>query len=80
MGGRSNHGFLFPVIPLLGICELYIVTSTLLDTFMSSSFLLTLGVETITGVGAATVGVAGGATGGATGGSTSVLGCAASLI
>ena len=42
---------------------------------MNSNFLSTLGVETITGVGAATVGVAGGATGGATG----VLGCAASL-
>ena len=43
---------------------------------MNSNFLSILGVETITEISAATVGVAGGATEGATG----VLGCTASLI
>ena len=46
---------------------------------MNSNFLSTLGVETITRIGAATAGVAGGATGGAAGGATGVIGCAASL-
>ena len=47
---------------------------------MNSNFLSTFGVETMTGVGAATVRVAGGATRGAAGGATGVLGCAASLM
>ena len=47
---------------------------------MNSNFLSTLRIKIITGVGAATVGVAGGATEGGTGGATGVIGYAASLV
>ena len=57
MGSISNHS-LFSVIPFLGICEVYIITSSLLDTFHEFYFLINVRVGTMTRKGAAIVGVA----------------------